>query len=168
MEIGLGMVDWFTTILGDLFDSDLLTDILVIILYVLITGWLYSRYFPSLDKKYMSKEVSIVHQFIRALATGVAFGSITVIMLLCVAIFLLGTGVSLGVLPPDTLASGNKIATVFAFIIGLTMVSLTLSFYLKKIDRFLQGVSKEDYEYSKLVEFMKKMDYTITWHDEEE
>ena len=168
MEIGLDLADWFTTILGDLFDSDLLTRILVIILYVLIGGWLYSRYFPFLDKKYMPKEVGKVHQVVRGLASGAGMGFITVIMLLCVAIFLIGTGVSLGVVPDDSLQDGNKIATVLAFIIGLTMVSLTLSFYLKKIDRFLQGVSKEDYEFSKLVEFMEKMDYTITFHDEEE
>ena len=116
----------------------------------------------------MSKEVGSVHQYIRSVSTGFGISMITWIIILCVAIFLLGTGVSLGVMPPDTLASGNKIATVFAFIIGLTVVSLALSFYLKKIDRFLQGVSKEDYQYSKLVEIMKKLDYTITFNDEEE
>ena len=156
------------SVLGGLFEHDLLTDILVIIVYVLIAGWLFSRYFPILEKKYMSKEVGSVHQYIRSVSTGFGISMITWIIILCVAIFLLGTGVSLGVMPPDTLASGNKIATVFAFIIGLTVVSLALSFYLKKIDRFLQGVSKEDYQYSKLVEIMKKLDYTITFNDEEE
>ena len=161
MEIGLSLI-------RDLFDQDLLTNILVITTYVLIAYWIFSRYFSYIEKRYMPKEAGWVHQSIRAISTGFGMGMVTWIIILCVAIFLLGTGVSLGVVPEDTLASGNEIATVFAFIIGLTVVSLTLSFYLKKIDRFLQGVSKEDYQYSKLVEFMKKMDYAITFNDEEE
>ena len=123
-------------LLENLFEHDIVADMLESLIYILIVIWLIIRYHHLIGRALTG--VGFWQLSIRGFAIGSSFGFITLILMMCVKVFIKGTGVSLGALPADTLADGNSITTVVAFVIGLTLVSLALSFYLKEIDQFLQ------------------------------
>jgi len=90
------------------------------------------------------------------------------VVVISVWIFFLGTSVSLGLYPNNTFAEQSMILVIPFFLIGLTLVTLSASHFLKKLDRYARGISDEVHNFEKLKDFMQKMDYTITFNDEEE
>ena len=128
----------------ELVKSEIFSEILIFTIYILIVCWLVGRYTHRI--RVILDCNNLIQLSIRGFAVGSTLGIITYFFMICAAVFFLGTGVSLGVMPQEALAGGNGIVTVFSFIIGLTVVSLCLSFYLKKIDQLLRGSTYKEEE----------------------
>ena len=128
----------------ELVESEIFSEIIIFTIYSLIVCWLVGRYTHRI-RVFLDCN-NLIQLSIRGFAVGSTLGIVTYFFMICATVFFVGTGVSLDVMPEEALAGGNGLITVFSFIIGLTVVSLCLSFYLKKIDQLLRGPTYKEEE----------------------
>ena len=118
---------------------------LILVRYKSVIGRVDNRFFQE-DQKVNFRSMGFALVFIFILMI------LTLIILLSVLAFILGTGFSLGMFNQPDMTANESIMLLFFFILGVTFVTLAISEALKLIDYYLINDSKSELDSKKIDE----------------
>ena len=125
----------------------LLTGVVMISLlfrYRKVINWLDDRFFTTEEVNIKLVSMAILVFFVHVLISG--------LILLSVLAFIFGTGYSLEVFSQPTMGTNESLLLLFFFILGVTVVTLTISEALKFLDKYLLDDSEPELDSKKINE----------------